>query len=150
MYLCILTNKTCMYYCVLFSIGSTYINVVVAQQRQKNLYIHTYVYICVHMCVGWRPVRGVACIFNKMEVISFLSSRSKLWHDNWIPRRVARCYIFEPKSTILSNFRGPCNEKKVGIFYGHLEYITALRYILWQFGIFYGPLEFFCPFWYIV
>jgi hypothetical protein len=38
----------------------------------------------------------------------------------------------------------------VGIFYGHLEYFTAIGYILWPFGIFSGIWGTFLPFWYVV
>jgi hypothetical protein len=30
--------------------------------------------------------------------------------------------------------------KKVGIFFGHFEYIKAIRSILWSNGVFYGHL----------
>jgi hypothetical protein len=50
------------------------------------------------------------------------------------PRRVARWYIFKPKIPLWVNYEGPWNWKKVGIFYGYLEYITAIWYMLWPFG----------------
>jgi hypothetical protein len=40
---------------------------------------------------------------------------------------VARWYIFEPKIPIWVNFGG-LGVEKVRIFYGHLEYITAIKY----------------------
>jgi hypothetical protein len=42
--------------------------------------------------------------------------------------RVARWHVFKPKIQIWVNFGG-LGMKKVGIFYGHLEYITAIWYI---------------------
>jgi hypothetical protein len=39
--------------------------------------------------------------------------------------------------------------EKVGIFYDHLEYFTAIWYILWPFGIVCGHLVYFIPFWYV-
>jgi hypothetical protein len=47
--------------------------------------------------------------------------------------RVARWNVFKPKIRIWVNFGGPWNEK-IGVFYGHLEYITAIWYILWPFS----------------
>jgi hypothetical protein len=47
--------------------------------------------------------------------------------------RVARWYIFKPKIQTWVNFGGPGMEK-VGTFYGHLEHIQAIWYILWPFG----------------
>jgi hypothetical protein len=38
----------------------------------------------------------------------------------------------------------------VGIFHGHLEYLTVIWYILWPFGIFCGHLVHIFPFWYVV
>jgi hypothetical protein len=41
--------------------------------------------------------------------------------------------------------------EKVGIFYGHLEYTTAIWSILWSFGNLHsGTLVHFPPFWYVV
>jgi hypothetical protein len=40
--------------------------------------------------------------------------------------------IFKQKIPIWVNFGGP-NNGKCWIFYGHLEYLTALWYILWPF-----------------
>jgi hypothetical protein len=37
----------------------------------------------------------------------------------------------------------------VGIFYGHLVYFMAIRFILWQFSIFYAHLVYFGVIWYI-
>jgi hypothetical protein len=37
----------------------------------------------------------------------------------------------------------------VRIFYVHLEYFTAMWYILWPFGIVSSYLAYFSPFWYI-
>jgi hypothetical protein len=37
---------------------------------------------------------------------------------------------------------------KLGIFYGHLVYFTAIGNILWPFDIFCGNLVYFPPFWY--
>jgi hypothetical protein len=48
--------------------------------------------------------------------------------------RVARWFIFKPKIQNWVNFGGPWNGKKVGIFFGLLEYITAIWYILLPFG----------------
>jgi hypothetical protein len=36
-----------------------------------------------------------------------------------------------------------------GIYYGHLEYITAIWYISRPFGIYYGHLVYFKAIWYI-
>jgi hypothetical protein len=36
--------------------------------------------------------------------------------------------------------------ENVGIFYGHLEYFTAIWYNLWPFGIFCGNLVYFLRF----
>jgi hypothetical protein len=36
------------------------------------------------------------------------------------------------------------------IFYGLLEHLTAICYILWPFGSFSGHLEYFYAFWYVV
>jgi hypothetical protein len=33
------------------------------------------------------------------------------------------------------------------LFFGHLEYITAIWYILWPFGIFYDYLVYFITIW---
>jgi hypothetical protein len=44
--------------------------------------------------------------------------------------RVARWHIFKPTWV---KFGGPWNEK-IGTLYGHLEYITAIWYILLPFG----------------
>jgi hypothetical protein len=38
----------------------------------------------------------------------------------------------------------------VGVFYGHLVYLTAIWYTLWTCGIFCGNLVYFSPFWYVV
>jgi hypothetical protein len=38
----------------------------------------------------------------------------------------------------------------VGIFSGHLVYVTAISHIVWTFGIICGNLVHFPPFWYIV
>jgi hypothetical protein len=40
--------------------------------------------------------------------------------------------------------------EKIGIFFGHLENITSLCYILWQIGNFESIWYIFPPFWYIV
>jgi hypothetical protein len=40
--------------------------------------------------------------------------------------------------------------KQVGIFYGYLDYFTAVLYILWLFGIFFGLFGIFFLFWYVV
>jgi hypothetical protein len=54
--------------------------------------------------------------------------------------RVARWYVFEPKIQIWVNFGGPCRDQSC-IFYGHLEYFTAIGIfhghlvIQWQYGI---------------
>jgi hypothetical protein len=45
--------------------------------------------------------------------------------------KVASWYVFKPKIQIL----GGLGMKKVGVFWGHLEYVKAIRYILWLFGI---------------
>jgi hypothetical protein len=47
--------------------------------------------------------------------------------------RVARWYGFKPKIQIWENFQG-LGMKKVGIGYGHLEYITTIWYSLRPFG----------------
>jgi hypothetical protein len=47
--------------------------------------------------------------------------------------RVARWFVFKPRVLIWVNLGGPWIEK-VGILCGHLKYITAIRYILWQLG----------------
>jgi hypothetical protein len=39
--------------------------------------------------------------------------------------RVARCHVFMSKIQTWQNFVGPW-DKKVAIFYGHLEYIMAI------------------------
>jgi hypothetical protein len=49
--------------------------------------------------------------------------------------RVARWYIFKAKIPVWVNFLGSCNGR-VGIFYGHLVYFTAVWYISRPFGIF--------------
>jgi hypothetical protein len=48
--------------------------------------------------------------------------------------RVARWFIFKPKSPIWAKFKGP----QIGkcLFYGHLDYITDIGDILWPFGTF--------------
>jgi hypothetical protein len=46
--------------------------------------------------------------------------------------RVARWYTLKPKSPIWVNFEG-LGMKMVGIFYRHVEYITAIWYILLSF-----------------
>jgi hypothetical protein len=43
--------------------------------------------------------------------------------------RVARCYVFKSKIQIWVTFGVPQNEKSW--FYGPLEYITAIWYLLW-------------------
>jgi hypothetical protein len=40
--------------------------------------------------------------------------------------------------------------KDAGKFYGHLEYLTVIWYILWQFGISYGNLVYLMAIWYIL
>jgi hypothetical protein len=40
--------------------------------------------------------------------------------------------------------------ESVGIFYGHLEYFTAICYVLWPFGNVVVIWHIFPPFWYIV
>jgi hypothetical protein len=47
--------------------------------------------------------------------------------------RVARWYIFKPKNPNLGKILEGLGIKKVGMFYGHLEYITTIWY-------FYGHL----------
>jgi hypothetical protein len=37
----------------------------------------------------------------------------------------------------------------VGLFYGHLVYLTAIWYMLWPFGTLYGYLVYFTLFWYV-
>jgi hypothetical protein len=63
--------------------------------------------------------------------------------------RVARWYIFIPKILICPHFGEPWNGNE-GIVYGHLEYFTAMWYILLPFGIFYGHLVYFMAIWYIL
>jgi hypothetical protein len=41
---------------------------------------------------------------------------------------------FQTKQPNLGKFCRALKRKKVGIFYGQLEYITAFWYILWPFG----------------
>jgi hypothetical protein len=40
--------------------------------------------------------------------------------------------------------------ENVGIIYGHLEYFTAIWYILWLFGNVVAIWVYFSPFWYIM
>jgi hypothetical protein len=49
-----------------------------------------------------------------------------------VDSRVARWYIFTPKSQFGEILKG-LEIENVLIFYGHLEYILAIRYILWPF-----------------
>jgi hypothetical protein len=48
-------------------------------------------------------------------------------------------YFQNPEIPIWVNF-GNLGMEKVGIFYGHLEYIVAMWSILWPFGIYCGHL----------
>jgi hypothetical protein len=77
--------------------------------------------------------------------------------------RVARWYIFKPKTPIWVNFRGTCNRRcwyifmaiwsilqPFDIFWGHLVYFMVIWCILWSFGVFYGHLVCFFLFWYVV
>jgi hypothetical protein len=41
---------------------------------------------------------------------------------------------FQTKNPNLGKFWRALEGKKIGIFYGHLEYISAIWYILWPFG----------------
>jgi hypothetical protein len=70
--------------------------------------------------------------------------------DNTMGYRVARLHIFKPKIRIWVNFGGSCNGRCWSIFghlayvfYGHLVYFVAIRYIL-------GLYDNFFTFWYVV
>jgi hypothetical protein len=63
---------------------------------------------------------------------------------------------FQAKNGIFSNQKSQFGSilkglamDDVGLFYGHLAYVTAILYTLWPFGIFYGYLLYFSPFWYV-
>jgi hypothetical protein len=56
--------------------------------------------------------------------------------DRAVASRVSRWYFFKPNIPIWVNLGGAQGGKNVGIFYGHLEYITAVWYIFWPFGTF--------------
>jgi hypothetical protein len=57
---------------------------------------------------------------------------------------------FQTKNPSLGKFLEGIGMDKVGIFYGHLEYTSAIWYILWPFGNFVNFVAKFPPFWYIV
>jgi hypothetical protein len=59
-----------------------------------------------------------------------------------VSTRVARWHVFKPKIQIWVNFGGPWF-KKVVLFYDHLEYFTAIWYILRPFGKLVAILEYF-------
>jgi hypothetical protein len=73
------------------------------------------------LCVTGRPSWN-------FKLVQSIVKRSSL-----VQTRVARWYCFQTKNPVWVHFWGPQNET-VGIFYGHLEYITAIWYILWSFG----------------
>jgi hypothetical protein len=50
--------------------------------------------------------------------------------------RVARWFVFKPKSHFGKTFQG-LGLENVDIFYGHLEYSMTIRYILCSFGTFF-------------
>jgi hypothetical protein len=62
--------------------------------------------------------------------------------------RFARWYILKIKILIWVNFEIR-NLEKVDIFYGLMEYITAIWYISLPFGIFLGHLVYSLAIWYI-
>jgi hypothetical protein len=55
--------------------------------------------------------------------------------------------IFLTKNTNLGKFWRALEWKMFGIFYGHLEYLMAIWYILWTFGIFNDHLVYFMDIW---
>jgi hypothetical protein len=53
---------------------------------------------------------------------------------------VVRWYIFKPEIPIYLSIYWKVPQWNMLVFYGHVVYFTAKRYISWQFGIFYPVL----------
>jgi hypothetical protein len=91
-------------------------------------------------------VQDYVALFVPMHVLFLrgmpISATSKLFLQIILPTRVARWYILKPKIPLWVNFGGPWNGKRLVHIHilGHLEYITAIWYILCSFGIFYVHL----------
>jgi hypothetical protein len=92
--------------------------------------------------------------FNERLSMFFLGTQHNQSIIIGVTTRVARWYIFKPKSPFWVNLRAFCNELCCfltnGIFYGLLEYFMTIWYILWQCGIFCGNLVYFSAFWYVL
>jgi hypothetical protein len=90
----------------------------------------------------------------------FSTSKGTKTFFNWplatsVPQgcQMVHIYIFKQKIPIVVYFERSCNGKGwyTYIFYGHLESVTAIWFILWQFGyVAGGNLVCFPPFWYVV